>query len=205
MREGSDISNESIDISPPQLTGALLEELKVASAVIAEKLLTVASVAAAEEQSGVVSNALKTITYLIKSPEVASQLISNPQSRTLLSTVLRSGSKKVREMSADFAIQVGESQPVVVSWLIAEMETLDGSDSVCSDIFRALGSLVVTLSEEPGTIDMKGLGILLSDRLMAYPRDNKVFLLFVCIHIYTCMFIYICIYMYIYMYIYIYV
>ena len=149
-------------------------ELQVASNLIAEKLLTVASVAAAEEQSGVVHNALKTITFLLKDPLEVSKLISNPQSRTLLATVLRSGSKKVREMSADFAIQVGTSQPVVFSWLVAEMETLDPSDSVCSDIFRALGSLLPILSEVKGqgAINMLELGGLLTARLMAYPRGK---------------------------------
>lgn len=158
----------------PQLPDYLMKELQVASNLVAEKLLTVASAAAAEEQSGVVHNALKTITFLITDPLEASKLISNPQSRTLLATVLRSGSKKVREMSADFAIQVGTSQPIVFSWLVAEMETLDPSDSVCSDIFRALGSLLVVLSDVKGngSIDMVELGGLLSGHLMAYPRGK---------------------------------
>lgn len=160
--------------SPPPLPEKLKLEVQACSNVVAEKLLTVASAAAAEERSGVVHNALKTITFLLIDPKEASKLISNPQSRTLLATVLRSGSKKVREMSADFAIQVGSSQPVVFSWLIAEMETLDPSDSVCSDIFRALGSLLVRLSEEKetGAINMKELGALLSSRLMSYPRGK---------------------------------
>ena len=158
----------------PQLPENLMRELQVASNLVAEKLLTVASAAAAEEQSGVVHNALKTITFLITDPLEAFKLISNPQSRTLLSTVLRSGSKKVREMSADFAIQVGTSQPVVFSWLVAEMETLDPSDSVCSDIFRALGSLLVILNEVKGSgsINMAELGESLAAHLMAYPRGK---------------------------------
>ena len=158
----------------PPLPQRLMSQVQASSNLIAEKLLTVASVAAAEERSSVVHNALKTITFLLKDPLEASKLISNPQSRTLLSTVLRSGSKKVREMSADFAIQVGSSQPVVFSWLLAEMETLDPSDSVCSDIFRALGSLLELLSDanNRGAINMKELGALLSARLMSYPRGK---------------------------------
>ena len=160
--------------SAPQLPEKLMSEIQASSNLVAEKLLTVASAAAAEERSGVVHNALKTITFLLIDPLEASKLISNPQSRTLLATVLRSGSKKVREMSADFAIQVGASQPVVFSWLLAEMETLDPSDSVCSDIFRALGSLLVLLSDVKGkgAINMHELGALLSSRLMSYPRGK---------------------------------
>ena len=158
------------------LPTALNAELETHAVVVAEKLLAVASSAAADESagaSGVVHNALKTITYLIRDPEVASQLISNnPQSRSLLTTVLRSNSKKVREMSADFAIQVGLTQPVVFSWLMAEMETLDPSDAVCSDIFRALGTLVVQLSNKPHAVDLHALGTLLSQRLVAYPRSG---------------------------------
>lgn len=160
--------------SAPQLPEKIMSEIQASSNLVAEKLLTVASAAAAEERSGVVHNALKTITFLLIDPLEASKLISNPQSRTLLATVLRSGSKKVREMSADFAIQVGASQPVVFSWLLAEMETLDPSDSVCSDIFRALGSLLVLLSDVKGkgAINMHELGALLSSRLMSYPRGK---------------------------------
>lgn len=160
--------------SAPQLPEKLMSEIQASSNLVAEKLLTVASAAAAEERSGVVHNALKTITFLLIDPLEASKLIGNPQSRTLLATVLRSGSKKVREMSADFAIQVGASQPVVFSWLLFEMETLDPSDSVCSDIFRALGSLLVLLSDVKGkgAINMHKLGALLSARLMSYPRGK---------------------------------
>ena len=154
----------------------LQRELQASAVGVAEKLLAVASSAAADESagaSGVVHNALKTITYLIRAPDVASQLISNnPQSRSLLTTVLRSVSKKVREMSADFAIEVGRTQPVVFSWLLAEMETLDPTDTVCSDIFRALGTLVETLSAVPRAIDMGHLGAVLCQRLMAYPRGG---------------------------------
>ena len=64
------------------------------------------------------------------------------------------------------------------------METLDPSDSVCSDIFRAVGSLLVILSDKKaekgvagggvgaGAIDISALGELLSARLMAYPRGK---------------------------------
>ena len=186
--QSMDISRDSEALAPlsrgasdlrASLPPALYAELETHAVVVAEKLLAVASSAAADESagaSGVVHNALKTITFLIRDPEVASQLISNnPQSRSLLTTVLRSNSKKVREMSADFAIQVGLTQPVVFGWLMAEMETLDPSDTVCSDIFRALGTLVVELSTVSDAVDLQQLGALLSQRLVAYPRggDSK--------------------------------
>ena len=184
--QSMDISRDSEALAPlsrgssshlrASLPPALYAELETHAVVVAEKLLAVASSAAADESagaSGVVHNALKTITYLIRDPEVASQLISNnPQSRSLLTTVLRSNSKKVREMSADFAIQVGLTQPVVFGWLMAEMETLDPSDAVCSDIFRALGTLVVELSTVPDAVDLQQLGALLSQRLVEYPRSG---------------------------------
>lgn len=72
-----------------------LSEIQATSATVIEKLLSVASSAAAAEQSAVVNDALVTLKYLLASADAVSQLITNPASKSLLITVLRSGSKQV--------------------------------------------------------------------------------------------------------------
>ena len=146
------------------------------SGIVVEKLLAIASDAAASEQSDVVHNALHTLTFLLKSPDIISQLITNPQSKTLLVTVLKSGLKKVREMASDFAIQVGKAQPIVFKWLLAELETIEFHDELCADIFRALNELLDVLSSVPGAIDYSELASLISIRLMEYPRTKTAVL-----------------------------
>jgi ubiquitin C-terminal hydrolase len=110
----------------------------------------------------------------LKSSKVISQqLINNPQSKTLLATVLKSSSKLVRELSSDFAIQIGRSQPVVFKWLLNELDDIDHTDETCSDIFRALGVLLDELNKIPGAINLSELSELLSTRLMGYPRESQ--------------------------------
>eukprot|EP01035_Chromulina_nebulosa_P017441 gene17441-22993_t len=90
-----------------------LDQLLQSSTILVEKLLKVAGDAASSQESLVVQDALAIITSLLQSKEAAKTLTSNPQAELLLSTVLRGGSKKVRELAADFAIQFGRSQPIV--------------------------------------------------------------------------------------------
>ena len=167
---GSD--NQDIDNNTTEV-GELVKLMQQNSGVIVEKLLAIASDAAASEQSDIVHNALHTLTYLLKSPEIISQLISNPQSKTLLITVLKSGLKKVREMARDFAIQVGKAQPIVFKWLLAELDKIEFEDELCSEMFRALNELLDELSSKPNAIDHSELASLISNRLMAYPRNKS--------------------------------
>lgn len=163
---GSD--NQDIDAERSEVED-LIFLMQEKSGIIVEKLLAIASDAAAMEQSDIVHNALHTLTYLLKSPDIISQLISNPQSKTLLVTVLKSGLKRVREMACDFAIKVGKAQPIVFKWLLAELETIEFNDELCADMFRALNELLDELSSIPGAIDHSDLALLISLRLMEYP------------------------------------
>lgn len=167
---GSD--SQAIDVDRTEAK-ELVTLMQQNSGVIVEKLLAIASDAAASEQSDIVHNALHTLTYLLKSPEIISQLISNPQSKTLLITVLKSGLKRVRQMACDFAIQVGKAQPIVFKWLLAELDKIEFDDELCSDMFRALNELLDELSSTPTAIDYSELASLISNRLMEYPRNKS--------------------------------
>lgn len=167
---------DSTDLSPA--SAALLELVEASSAQVIEKLLHVARNAAAQQSSQVVQNALMVITKLIKSPEAASQLSSNPQSEVLLTTVLRSDSKKVREMAADFAVQVGRTQPVVFRWLLSQLKEMGPTDHNCAELFVALSTLLTNLHSAAllrGELSIEGsqqLARILSDKLLHYPRKK---------------------------------
>eukprot|EP01038_Epipyxis_sp_PR26KG_P004500 gene4500-6357_t len=151
---------------------SLLDEIQQSSAAVIEKLLYVARNAAAHEETGVVHNALVIITNLIKTPEVASQLTNNSQSKILLATVLRSGSKKVRVMASDFAVQVGKSQPIVLEWLFDELKNMNPNDEFCSEIFYAVSTLLHDLHENGKIINTNELASILSTKLSRYPRGQ---------------------------------
>jgi ubiquitin C-terminal hydrolase len=176
-----DQTSDSIQANNPE-AAELLEQVEAVSAQVIEKLLHVARAAAAEQASYVVHNALPVITKLIKSPEAASELTSNPQSELLLTTVLRSDSKKVREMAAEFAVKVGSTQPVVLKWLLYQLESMQPSDRNCTEIFTALTTLLGRLhaaaaQRGDGTVDgCAELARILSDKLTAYPRkkDSRI-------------------------------
>jgi len=154
------------------MTGVALPELiadiQQSSSVVLEKLLTVAHNAADADESGIVQDALGTITPLLQSPSVASQLTSNPHAKGLLTSVLRSGSKTVREMAADFAVQVGKSQPVVLSWLLAELDTMSPGDRYCYDIFRTFCLLVQQTGKMKGRVDIEAIAASVSRKLLEF-------------------------------------
>ena len=80
-----------------------------------------------------VQDALVVILQLIASPEMVQQLTTDPQSEVLLSDILRSDTKKVHAMAADFAIQVGSSQPIVFRWLfLFNFGSTDTMEMFCS-------------------------------------------------------------------------
>jgi hypothetical protein len=66
------------------------------SGVLVTQLVAAASQAAALSESQTVENALATITDLLSSSDVASQLTGDPKSKVLLATSLQSASQKVR-------------------------------------------------------------------------------------------------------------
>lgn len=142
---------------------------------LVDKLLFVARSAAAKEDSVVVHGALVVITAVISSPSAARRLIENSYSQALLSTVFKNNAKKVRELAADFAIQVGKSQPVVVSWLLNQLEGIDYSDGLCSDLFRALSILMIAVSTHPLAESYRSrLAAIISDKLLNYPKKRLV-------------------------------
>jgi len=164
-----------------ETSAVLLEQLEDSSAEVIEKLLHVAGSAAAYQESRVVQNALMIITKLIKSPEAASQLTSNPQSQVLLSTVLRSDSMKVREMAANFAVKVGQTQTVVFSWILDEVKQCTSTDKNCEEMFQALQRILSNIHYDALVIgdaisreSADQLARVLSDKLLAYPRAKQM-------------------------------
>jgi ubiquitin C-terminal hydrolase len=139
VSQQSAIDNLKADPDPK-----LMAVLHSNSAQVIEKLLNVASSAASSNhETLVVRDALMILTLLLRSDDAAAQLINNPASKSLLLTVLRSpGSDTVREMAAEFAIQVGKSQPVVFSWLLTDFKELKIDDYLCSDLCRAMAVLM---------------------------------------------------------------
>ena len=120
------------------ITDALLLQVEQYSVQVASKLLQVASRAGAFEDPGVVQDVLVVISQLIASPEVVQLLTIDPQSEVLLSAILRSDTKKVRAMAADFAIQVGSSQPIVFRWLLDQLAAMRHNDDNCSEVFCSM-------------------------------------------------------------------
>ena len=178
--DAASVNEKSLDQSEYVFhSAALLEQLEACSAQVIEKLLHVARSAASQQASQVVENALMVITKLIKSPEAASQLTSNPQSEVLLTTVLRSDSKKVREMAAEFAVKVGSNQAVVFDWLLAQLQSMQPSDLNCAEIFTALTTLLTglhvteTFRKETKIDGTAKLARILSDKLIGYPRKKN--------------------------------
>lgn len=170
--DGSSVGRDSSYQTAPL---SLLDQVHSNSSSVIEKLLEVANHAAAEEDSDVVSDALVTISYLIKSADVASQLTSNDHAKTLLSVVLRSSSKRVREMAAQFAVQVGRSQPVVFDWLLSELTSIDQGYNY-DEIFSALNQLIA-LNSKPGggiSLDYSTLAQVLSANLIAATSQKLV-------------------------------
>ncbi|KAJ1429291.1 hypothetical protein B484DRAFT_430987, partial [Ochromonadaceae sp. CCMP2298] len=154
-------------------SATLLEQVEERSAEVMVKLLHVASTAAASNESRVVQDALKIITKLIRSPEAASQLSSNPQSQLFLSTVLRSDAFKVRRMASDFAVKVGRTQPVVFLWLLDLVRDMAPNAQNCSEVFRSLGRVFSNMPTEGGDCGPAAqLALILSEKLSAYPKGQ---------------------------------
>ena len=152
----------------------VFRQIEAQSSSVIEKLLFIARNAAANEESGIVQNALVIINTLIKSPEVAHQLTTNPQSKMLLAKVLRSGSKKVRCMAEEFAVQVGKSQPVVLKWLLEELQDMNFDDGLCTEVFRALTALLIASVGSDLKENTPTLARILSQKLLSYPRDGVI-------------------------------
>ena len=176
----SESSGESKDLEKldniqklPYFNG-VLRQIEAQSSSVIEKLLFIARNAAANEESGIVQNALVIINTLIKSPEVAHQLTTNPQSKMLLAKVLRSGSKKVRSMAEEFAVQVGKSQPVVLTWLLEELRDMNFDDDLCTEVFRALTALLIASVGSDLKENTPTLARILSQKILSYPRDGII-------------------------------
>jgi ubiquitin C-terminal hydrolase len=154
----------------------LISQVQESSGAVLEKLLTVAFNAALNDESGIVQNALGMITSLLQSPSIASQLTSNPKAKTLLTAVLRSASKTVRDMAAVFAVEVGKSQPVVMQWLLVELESISPGEQHCHEIFRAFSMLVKGVGEMNAEIDLSSICQTVSKKLLQFktPETNVV-------------------------------
>jgi hypothetical protein len=137
-----------VDI-PKSIDQKFLSQLLSSAAIVVDKLLVLAAEASSTEDTGTVQDALVTITALLQSSdEVAATLIGNPQAKDLVSTVLRSNSRKVRALASDFTVEIGKSQSVVFSWLVSVLENLEPSDTLCVEIFRSSKVLLEIKTKE---------------------------------------------------------
>lgn len=165
LNDSDDALDDSFSVAQQsvQLLSSITEEQ--ASNLI-DKLLFIAKGAASREDSNVVHDALVIITYVIRSPTAASQLTKKDYTRELLSTVLRNNAKRVREIACDFAIQIGRAQSVVFQWLLQDLHRLGHDDEICSELFRAM---VTILNSDVDEEHRDALANLLSTRLLEYP------------------------------------
>lgn len=134
--------------------------------IVLEKLLTVAHSASETNATEIVQMTLATITVLLGDTTVASQLAANPKAESLLSDVLRSDSKTVRELASQFAVQVGQIQYVVVDWLISELRVMNPSDKNCYQIFEALISMVLYIKRMGAQYDLSTLSEIVLDKVI---------------------------------------
>jgi hypothetical protein len=72
-------------------------------------------------------------------------------------------------MSCKFAIQLGRSQPVAFSWLIEELELINGEDAKHSNMFHAVKGLLVSFRPNPLSVDVVKLAKLLYTKIVSYP------------------------------------
>lgn len=156
------------EVSTAYLTG--LSETD--ASVFIDKLLVLARGAAAREASNVVHDALVIISLVIRSPGAALQLMKKDYTRELLTSVLRNKSKKLREIAANFAIQIGKAQPEVFRWLLQELHVLSDDDEYCTDLFRAMVTLLMEPDIDIDVVTQQQLAQFLVDRLLAYPSQR---------------------------------
>ena len=165
---------DSAGNAPPLASPALISQVQQSSSAVLDKLLTVAYNAAMSGESEIVKDALATITSLLESPAIAAQLTNSPQAKGLLTAVLRSSSKPVRQMATNFAVQVGRSQPVVIQWLLAEIDVVQPTDKYCYNLFKALSVLVCYIDDPRNvsnlTLDLNAIAVCLSFKLMLFQR-----------------------------------
>mmetsp|Transcript_1602 Transcript_1602/g.2995 ORF Transcript_1602/g.2995 Transcript_1602/m.2995 type:complete len:2808 (-) Transcript_1602:373-8796(-) len=158
--------------STPLASPSLIAQVQESSSAVLDKLLTVAYNAAMSSESEIVKDSLATITSLLESPTIAAQLTSSPQAKGLLTAVLRSSSKHVRQMATNFAVQVGRSQPVVIEWLLDEVEVVQPTDEYCYNLFKALSVLVCYIDDPRNvsnlTLDLEAIARCLSTKLMVF-------------------------------------
>lgn len=138
-----------------------------------DKLLFIARGAAAREDSNVVHDALVIISLVIRSPEAASQLMRKEYTRELLTSVLRNKSKKLREIAANFAVQIGRVQPDVFQWLFQELHVLTEDDECCSDLFFAMVTLISTMDSHTSKDILQQLSVFLLEKLIEYPAKRS--------------------------------
>ena len=152
---------------------SLVSEVNASAADMVRKLLSVANFAAEGGHTGSVEDALFTLTYLLKSPDIAGQLTSDPQAKSFVTSVLKHSSKKVRDMAGDFAVRVGKSQKVVFEWLLAEVDGMSHNEKNCDELFEAFRVLMIDLkSTLVGGKELKILASTLSNKLLEYPHSE---------------------------------
>ena len=165
------IGNEEV-LTSRSASQSLIAQVQQSSSAVLDKLLTVAYNAAMSGESEIVKDALFTISSLLESPAIAAQLTSSPQAKGLLTAVLRSSSRPVRHMATNFAVQVGRSQPVVIEWLLAEIEIVTHMDKHCYNLFKALSVLVCYIDDPRNvsglSLDLFAIGNCLSSKLMIF-------------------------------------
>lgn len=163
-----------LDIAEQSVNAVINLNENDASSLI-DKLLLIARGAALREDSNVVHDALVVISLVIRAPASASQLMKKEYTRGLLTSVLRNKSKKLREIAANFAIQIGKVQPAVFQWLFQELNGLPEDDEFCSEIFRAMVSLMSDSEVQISMEMMNQLTVFLVEKILAYPSKRPSF------------------------------
>jgi ubiquitin carboxyl-terminal hydrolase 9/24 len=153
---------------------SLFVEVEAAGPSMVHSLLSVAMHGADQGSTDTVHDAFYALTYLMRSPDIAKHVASNSMTKSLFSKVLRlKESKKVRDQAAVFAAQLGRTQIVVFSWLLAEISEMRPDENNVSELFLALRELLIEQHSLLSTGNyLRDLALCLSDKLTNFPPNG---------------------------------
>lgn len=154
---------------------AMVEISRINVGVLVEKILAIA--ARDNMQDGVVEDALSTINYLVRDEAVTSQLIQHQQTKNRIITASKSQTKLVRRLTAELTIKLGMRQPIVFSWLVADLSSGatpgTNSQNLFAESFVALNTLLQHFCvEADDNVDFQSLATLLSEKMLS-PKDSR--------------------------------
>jgi ubiquitin carboxyl-terminal hydrolase 9/24 len=153
---------------------SLFVEVEAAGPSMVHSLLSVAMHGADQASTDTVHDAFYALTYLMRSADIARYVASNSMTKSLFSKVLRlKESKKVRDLAAEFASQLGRTQIVVFSWLLAEISEMKPDENNVSELFLALRELLIEQHSLLSTGNyLRDLAVCLSDKLTNFPPNG---------------------------------